>query len=184
MSIDDIIAEQINQLRREKNLSIEQLARLSGVSKAMISKIERRESSPSATLLGRLAAGLGVPVTQLLTGPVEPAQRLRQRHEQETWRDPELGYIRRQVTEREADSGLEMVEISLPGQTRISYPRWSNNVYQQRLWLIEGSLQLDYGDEHFTLSPGDCLNFDVNQPVTFSNRTDDVCRYLLVITGA
>nr|WP_113866624.1 helix-turn-helix domain-containing protein [Brenneria salicis]NMN92676.1 XRE family transcriptional regulator [Brenneria salicis ATCC 15712 = DSM 30166]RBP62489.1 XRE family transcriptional regulator [Brenneria salicis ATCC 15712 = DSM 30166]RLM30587.1 transcriptional regulator [Brenneria salicis ATCC 15712 = DSM 30166] len=183
MSIDEVIASQIYQLRKAKNMSIELLAHQSGVSKAMISKIERKASSPSATILGRLAAGLGVPITQLLSNDQQPRQRLRRKAEQETWRDPELHYLRRQVLEREAATGLEMIEIILPAFAKVSYPRWSSHPYQQRLWLIEGALTVEYHNERFALTPGDCLNFDVKHPVTFHNPDQSECRYLLVITN-
>ncbi|RLM21953.1 transcriptional regulator [Brenneria alni] len=183
MSIDDVIAVQIYQLRKSKNMSIELLAQHSGVSKAMISKIERKESSPSATILGRLAAGLGVPITQLLSHDHQPRQRLRRKADQDTWRDPALHYLRRQVSERESTTGLEMIEITLPAFARVSYPSWSSHPYQQRLWMIEGALIVEYHDERFELESGDCLHFDVGHPVTFYNPHPNECRYLLVITN-
>ncbi|PWC11992.1 transcriptional regulator [Brenneria roseae subsp. americana] len=183
MSIDNVIATQLYQLRRAKNMSIELLAQHSGVSKAMISKIERQESSPSATILGRLAAGLGIPITQLLSDENQPRQRLRRKADQEIWRDPAQHYLRRQVSEREPATGLEMIEITLPPFAKVSYPRWSSHPYQQRLWLIEGALTVEYHAERFDLMAGDCLNFDVEHAVTFHNSHPSECRYLLVITN-
>lgn len=181
MSIDNIIATRLYQLRKANGLSIDALAQHSGVSKAMISKIERQESSPTAVTLGKLAAGLGVPLAQLLLLEEQPPQRLRKRERQEIWQDPEQGYWRRQVCEPDPKTGLEMVEITLPAQVRVHYPRWSSRPYQQRLWLLEGSLNLAYGAETFLVEPGDCLTFGVDQPVTFTNPSQQPCRYLLVI---
>ncbi|MFS2051678.1 helix-turn-helix domain-containing protein, partial [Variovorax sp. CT11-76] len=59
--IDALIAHRLLALRQTQGLSLSELAERSGVSKAMISKVERAQSSPTAVLLGRLAAGLGVP---------------------------------------------------------------------------------------------------------------------------
>ena len=84
MSIDNIIATRLYQLRKANGLSIDALAQQSGVSKAMISKIERQESSPTAVTLGKLAAGLGVPLAQLLLAEEQPPQRLRKRERQES----------------------------------------------------------------------------------------------------
>jgi transcriptional regulator with XRE-family HTH domain len=67
MTIDALIASRLLALRQAQGLSLAELAEVSGVSKAMISKVERAESSPTAMILGRLAAGLGVPLAQLLT---------------------------------------------------------------------------------------------------------------------
>jgi transcriptional regulator with XRE-family HTH domain len=182
--IDSLIAGRLLALRQAKSLSLAELAELSGVSKAMISKVERAESSPTAVLLGRLAAGLGVPLAQLLTEDKGAPQRLRSRAEQDVWRDPEAGYLRRQVAERDAASGVEMVEIELPRSAQVGYPRWSGKPYRQCLWMLEGALRVDYGDERFELATGDCLDFGVDRPLVFKALGRTGCRYLLVASPA
>ncbi|QNK66779.1 helix-turn-helix domain-containing protein [Variovorax sp. PAMC26660] len=179
-NIDALIATRLLALRQAQGLSLAELAERSGVSKAMISKVERAQSSPTAVLLGRLAAGLGVPLAQLLTEDKAQPQRLRARAAQETWRDPEAGYLRRQVAERHAGSGVELVEVELPRSAQVSYPRWSGKPYRQCLWMLEGALRVDYGDERFELAPGDCLDFGVDRPLVFKALGRSACRYLLV----
>lgn len=182
--IDSLIAGRLLALRQAKSLSLAELAGLSGVSKAMISKVERAESSPTAVLLGRLAAGLGVPLAQLLTEDKDTPQRLRSRAEQDVWRDPEAGYLRRQIVERGAAGGVEMVEIELPRSAQVGYPRWSGKPYRQCLWMLEGALRVDYGDERFELATGDCLDFGVDRPLVFKALGRTGCRYLLVASPA
>ncbi|MGJ7533737.1 MULTISPECIES: helix-turn-helix domain-containing protein [unclassified Variovorax] len=179
-NIDMLIATRLLALRQAQALSLAELAERSGVSKAMISKVERAQSSPTAVLLGRLAAGLGVPLAQLLTEEKEQPQRLRTRAEQEVWRDPKAGYLRRQVAERHAGSGIELVEVELPRSAQVDYPRWSGKPYRQCLWMLEGALRVDYGDERFELAPGDCLDFGVDRPLVFKALGRTACRYLLV----
>ncbi|MGC1174569.1 helix-turn-helix domain-containing protein [Polaromonas sp.] len=183
MTIDALIASRLLALRQARGLSLAQLAEVSGVSKAMISRVERVESSPTAMILGRLAAGLGVSLAQLLTEDKEEeaVRRLRKRAEQAVWRDPKAGYLRRQVAEREPDNGIEMVEVELPRSARVAYPQWSGQPYRQRLWLVDGSLRVEYGDEVFELEPGDCLDFGVDRPVAFKTLGRSACRYLLVV---
>jgi len=179
-NIDALIATRLLALRQARGLSLAELAELSGVSKAMISKVERAQSSPTAMLLGRLAAGLGVSLAQLLTEEKEGPRRLRTRAAQEVWRDPEAGYLRRQVAERGAGSGVELVEVELPRSAQVGYPRWSGKPYRQCLWMLEGALRVDYGDERFELAPGDCLDFGVDRPLVFKALGRTACRYLLV----
>lgn len=150
----------------------------------MISKVERAESSPTAVLLGRLAAGLGVPLAQLADGGQGLAAPAAPRAEQEVWRDPEAGYLRRQVAERGASGGVEMVEIELPRSAQVAYPRWSGKPYRQCLWMLEGALRVDYGEERFELAPGDCLDFGVDRPLVFKALGRAGCRYLLVASPA
>jgi len=178
--IDALIATRLLALRQAKGLSLAELAELSGVSKAMISKVERAQSSPTAVLLGRLAAGLGVSLAQLLTEEKEGPQRLRTKAMQEVWRDPEAGYLRRQVAERgTTGSGVELVEVELPRSAQVGYPRWSGKPYRQSLWMLEGALRVDYGDERFDLAAGDCLDFGVDRPLVFKALGRTACRYLL-----
>jgi len=179
-NIDVLIATRLLALRQAQGLSLAELAERSGVSKAMISKVERAQSSPTAVLLGKLAAGLGVPLAQLLTEEKSQPKRLRKHAEQEVWRDPQAGYLRRQVAERHAGSGVEMVEIELPRSAQVDYPRWSGKPYRQCLWMLEGELRVDYGDERFELAPGDCLDFGVDRPLVFKALGHVACRYLLV----
>lgn len=180
-NIDALIASRLLALRQSQALSLAELAERSGVSKAMISKVERAQSSPTAVLLGRLAAGLGVPLAQLLTEDKGLPQRLRTRAAQEVWRDPEAGYLRRQVAERRAGNGVvELVEVELPRSAQVGYPRWSGKPYRQCLWMLEGALRVDYGDERFELAPGDCLDFGVDRPLVFKALGRSGCRYLLV----
>ncbi|MBW6113839.1 helix-turn-helix transcriptional regulator, partial [Pseudomonas aeruginosa] len=57
MDIDELIARRLAALRKERELTLAQLAERCAVSKAMISRIERNQSSPTASVLGRLAGG-------------------------------------------------------------------------------------------------------------------------------
>ena len=77
--------------------------------------------------------------------------------------------------------GVELVEVQLPRGATVAYPPWSGAPYAQRLWLLEGDLRVDYGDEHHRLAEGDCLNFAVDRPLRFKALGTRGCRYLLVI---
>jgi transcriptional regulator with XRE-family HTH domain len=181
--LDAHIAGRAQALRLAAGLSLAELAARSGVSKAMISKVERGESSPTATLLGRLAAGLGVSLTAFLAPDELHPQRLRKRADQPVWRDPENGYRRRQVAPLDAQTRVELVEVELPRGARITYPRWSGNPYAQRLWVVEGALRVDYGEEAFDLDAGDSLDFGVDRNLAFKTLGGRMCRYLLVIAA-
>src|SRR2546421_9916981 len=67
------IADRVRELRAAQGLSLDALAGKSGVSRSMISVIERGESSPTAVVLEKLAAGLGVTLASLFDAPAAPA---------------------------------------------------------------------------------------------------------------
>src|SRR5689334_17524825 len=122
--IDGGIARRLQAVRRARGLSLAALAAASGVSKAMLSRVERAECSATAALLGRVASGLGVPLSELLLPSAPAPRRLLPRAAQPVWRDPALGYRRRQVAAADAATGVELVEVELPRRTRVDYPPW------------------------------------------------------------
>ncbi len=181
--LDAAIGARLQALRQARGLSLGALAEASGVSKAMISRVERAQSSATAALLGRLAAGLGTTLSELLVVAEPPPQRLRRRDAQPAWRDPELGYRRRQVAPSDAETGVELVEVELPRRTVVSYPRWQGRVYRERLWVVDGRLQVSWGDEVFEMDPGDSLDLSVDRALSFRSLGDSGCRYLLVVAA-
>src|SRR4249920_3562045 len=85
------IAERVGELRAGQGLSLEALAGKSGVSRSMISLIERGESSPTAVVLEKLATGLGVMLASLFDAPAGVDQMaggpVARREDQPQWRD-------------------------------------------------------------------------------------------------
>ncbi|MBO6205278.1 MAG: helix-turn-helix transcriptional regulator, partial [Selenomonas sp.] len=69
MTINAIIANNIKRLREEQNLSFGQLADRSGVSKVMLSQIEKGEGNPTINTIWKVANGLGVDYSQLIAPP-------------------------------------------------------------------------------------------------------------------
>ena len=96
------IAARVSELRSAREFSLDELATKSGVSRSMISLIERGESSPTAVVLEKLAAGLGVTLASLFDGPAAeaamPPGPVSRRADQPEWQDPESGYLRRNVS--------------------------------------------------------------------------------------
>ena len=89
------IAEAVRAQRRRRGWSLDELAARSGVSRAMISKIERKASTPTAVLLARLADALGVSLNALMFDPDTTANHASTTstvNDQALWRDPASGY--------------------------------------------------------------------------------------------
>src|ERR1041385_8924331 len=113
--VDDLSARLAQRLRLERDSrgwSLADLAERSGVSRAMISKIEREEVSPTAVILVRLAGAFDLTLAGLLLR-AEGQGRLTRATEQPVWRDPKTGYLRKQVFSR-PDHPLEIIEVELP----------------------------------------------------------------------
>jgi len=91
-NLNDRIAERVRELRAAQGCSLEELASKSGVSRSMISLIERGESSPTAVVLEKLSVGLGVTLASLFDAPDSAAAAnngpVARRKDQPLWQDP------------------------------------------------------------------------------------------------
>ncbi|ENX45274.1 MULTISPECIES: helix-turn-helix domain-containing protein [Acinetobacter] len=180
------IAQQVRELRLARGYTLDILATRCQVSRSAISLIERGEASPTAVVLEKLANGLGVPLTQLFDVPQnnQSPQPLIRRTQQSEWKDPETGYIRRQISPPNWKSPFQIVEIEFPPQSRITYEiSETSKVVQQQLWVVEGEIDIQLGDSSYALSTGDCLAMQLNQPVIYSNNSSQVARYILVVSN-
>jgi transcriptional regulator with XRE-family HTH domain len=175
------IAERLKDRREELGLSLADLATRSGVSKAMISRIERREASPTAAILGRLCAGLDITLSGLMAAVEERALVLLKAEAQPQWRDPETGFERLAVSPAGTGSPVEIVQATLPPGAEISYPPLPAQGFDQHILGISGTLSLRSGKNNFVISAGDCLHCAPGQPHVFSNTGKMPARYLVII---
>lgn len=176
----DAIASTLKQEREARKWSLADLAERSGVSKAMISKIERREASPTATVLGRLSGAFGVPLSVLIASAEKAAERLSLSERQPVWTDPETGYLRRAISP--AGAPAELIEVSLPPGARISYPASAFAFQQQQIWMLEGRLDFSEDGVEHALKAGDCLLLGAPSDCVFFNPGTVPSRYLVVLS--
>lgn len=147
----------------------------------MIAKIERSEVQPTAALLGRLSAALGMTLSELVARAEHADRRLARAAEQPRFTDPESGYRRRALSP--ASGGpLELVEVELPAGAEVSYPADAYVFIHQQNWVLDGRLHLREGDTEHELEQGDCLQLGPPAPCTFVNPTRRKCRYLVALT--
>ncbi|MBS0341754.1 MAG: helix-turn-helix domain-containing protein [Proteobacteria bacterium] len=177
------IARRVRELRSARAETMDSLAARSGVSKSMISLIERGEASPTAVVLEKLAAGLGVAMAALF-GPDKSAQQqpLSRRTDQAIWKDPESGYLRRNLSPTNWPTPIQLVEVHFPAGARVAYESSNRKpALEQQVWVLQGQIELTLGDEKFALKAGDCLAIRVDRPLVFSNPSTQAARYLLAV---
>jgi transcriptional regulator with XRE-family HTH domain len=182
-NLNERIASRVRSLRTAQRLSLETLAGKSGVSRSMISLIERGQTSATAVVLDKVAAGLGVTLASLFEQPADqaPAGPVARREDQPQWRDLASGYVRRLVSPPGQSQPLRIVEIHFPPRARVSFengPR-EERVYQQ-IWVLQGQMEVTLGEECYRLREGDCLAMQRGQPTMFYNPTRHLARYVVV----
>jgi transcriptional regulator with XRE-family HTH domain len=182
------IAERVRELRAARGLSLDVLANKSGVSRSMISLIERGESSPTAVVLERLATALAVTLASLFDAPASAATTvsgpLARRDQQPEWRDPASGYLRRNVSPPSAAHTLQIVEVHFPAGGRVAFETGVRDVHvHQQVWLLEGAIDITLGEERHRLREGDCLAMQLDRPTMFHNPTRKPARYAVVLVS-
>ena len=178
------LAERVRGLRTARGLTLDMLTERSGVSRSMISAIERGESSPTAVLLERLAAGLGVTLASLFDLPAAGRAPLVRRAEQPEWRDPASGYVRRNVSPPGYASPIQIVEVAFPPGAQLAYETGARDVrVSQQVWVLEGDIDVTVGETCHHLHAGDCLAYVLDRPTGFHNPTDKTARYAVVLTS-
>lgn len=181
------IACRVRELRTAQALSLDALAGRSGVSRSMISLVERGESSPTAVVLEKLSAGLGVTLASLFDPPAAAAEAprgpLARRTDQPQWRDPASGYLRRNVSPPGVPQPMQIVEVHFPSRGRVAFENVRDTRVHQQVWVLEGSIEVTLGGECHRLREGDCLAMQLDRPTMFHNPTRRPARYALVIAS-
>ncbi|HYM31282.1 MAG TPA: helix-turn-helix domain-containing protein [Candidatus Cybelea sp.] len=181
-NIDGRIGARVRELRAERSLTLDGLARSANVSRAMLSRIERGESSPTAQLLGKICGGLGITLSVLFAATEKPVSPLSRRSDQPTWRDPATHYLRRNISPPGTGSPVDIVEVEFPPGGSVAFDSQRLAGADQHIWVLDGTLELALGDETFRLEKGDCLFMRFDRPVLFRNPTRRPIRYAVVIS--
>jgi transcriptional regulator with XRE-family HTH domain len=178
------IASRVRTLRAKLGMTLDALAAKCHVSRSMISLVERGESSPTAVVLEKIATGLGVPLATLFDDSTAPASPVSRRDDRTAWRDPQSGYVRRNISPANFPSPIQIVEIVLPAGARVAYETGTRDVtMHQQIWVQEGSVEVTLGSVTYRLSEDDCLAMQLNEPTAFRNRTRKPARYLVIIAS-
>ncbi|QEE41174.1 MULTISPECIES: XRE family transcriptional regulator [unclassified Methylobacterium] len=176
-----VLADEIRRRRRERDLSLEALASLSGVSRSMISKIERGEAAPSTVVLSRLAEALGVTFSRLMSPATEVEVLLIPASRQPVLRDEASGFLRRCLSPVLPGRGIDWVLNTLPpGATTGEFVAHRRGV-SEYIFVLKGRLRATIGDRAVVVEEGDSLYFEADAGHTFTNLGAEACQYFLVI---
>ncbi|MCH9406005.1 helix-turn-helix domain-containing protein [Pantoea agglomerans] len=173
------IGQKVKEEREKRGWSLTELADNSGVSRAMIHKIERGESSPTAVLLARLSGSFDMTISQLLAQTEVQTGTLVRHENQPVWQDPETGYLRRHVSPGEMP--VDLVSVELPANTAVPMPAISYVSRRQLIWVIEGTLTFEAGSSTYEMAAGDCLELGDPADCVFRNKTTNSCRYAVIV---
>jgi XRE family transcriptional regulator, regulator of sulfur utilization len=172
-------------LRRQRGLSLDDLSRRAGVSKSMLSQIERAQANPTVAVVWRLATALGVPLAELLgeTRPAEPLLATEPAHAAPLLTSPDGRCALRILGPIDLAGRFEWYQLTVqPGGALDSQPHAPGS--REHLTLASGTLEVSAGAQSTRLRHGETARYAVDVPHRIHNPGKTTAQALLVVIHA
>jgi hypothetical protein len=135
-------------------------------------------------VLEKVATALGSTLASLFDDTDASPEPVSRAETRETWRDPESGYTRRNISPPGFPSPIQIVEVSFPAGARVAYESGERDAgVHQQVWVQDGQIEISFDGATHKLTKGDCLAMELRSPVTFRNRTKKSARYVVVLAS-
>lgn len=182
IDITAAVARNLRQLRAERNLSLERLAELSGVSRAMLNQVENSKSTPTIALLWKIACGLNVPLNRLLQFERASTVRLLRYEDTKVLQNPDQTYSSRALFPfGSGPRETEFYEICIkPGGAEAADSHMRGTY--ENLVVVRGRLRVTVNNTAYDLFARDALFFQADVPHTYENPGDTDAIIYLVMT--
>jgi transcriptional regulator with XRE-family HTH domain len=182
--LSQLVCERVRELRKAKGWTLEQLASLSGVSRSMLSQIERGAANPTLGVAFRVAQAFGMSLGDLVETPA-PKPRidvLRSSDRQFLFRDDEQCRIRT-LSPLHLEKDVEFYELVIKaGGVLTSAPHFEGT--REFLTVEQGTVRLTAGDETCELAPGDSAHYPADVPHRIENLgAENAVAFLVDIYG-
>jgi transcriptional regulator with XRE-family HTH domain len=169
------VAENLRQRRKARGMSLDDLARASGVSRAALSQIETCKSNATLGVLWKIAVGLGIPIAELIGAPRTGVALLR-REDSQLLRSADGKFESRPLTPAGASPLVELYELRLAARSTHRSDAHSPGTHEV-LVVLSGVCRMRVGDEVYDLGPGDSIAFPADRPHAYENPASGEARY-------
>ena len=177
MEIGKIIAANLKRLREEQNLSQGQLAEKAGISKVVVSQIEKGDANPTINTIWKLTGALGLPYTSLLDPPDLQAVHVRKKDITALTEDR---YHIFSYYPKSTERNFELYEIEMDAGCEHSSIGHSSNSVEYVL-VTEGRISLRVGEQEYLLETEDALCFNASLPHCYLNQEGQAAKAVLLI---
>ena len=168
-AVNEYVCRRVRELRKQKGWTLEQLASLSGVSRSMLSQIERGQANPTLGVAYRIAQALGLSLGDLVDVPIRKTAIDVMRHDdaRALFRDDPDCRIRT-LSPLQLEKDVEFYELTLkPGGVLDSAPHFKQT--REVLTIEKGSVRLTAGEESCELHKGDSAHYPADVPHKIEN---------------
>jgi transcriptional regulator with XRE-family HTH domain len=173
------VATNLHEQRRRRDMSLDQLAQRTGVSRAGLSQIETRKTNPSIGVLWKIASGLGIPFSELI-GDSTHAVSVLLRSDTQVLRSTDRKFESRPLMPSGGSNQIEVYELRLAARSRHTSEAHGSGT-RELVIVLSGSLRMSVGVETQDLASGDSMLFNANAPHVYENPGGSEARYHDVI---
>jgi transcriptional regulator with XRE-family HTH domain len=174
------LGERIRMERLRRRLSLQDLEARTGVSRSMLSEVERGGKVPTVLLLDRIATGLGTSIARLLGEERTARVIVRRRDEQDTAADPS-GWERRILSPVLPGLEFELMRTTIPPGVNAGEFAAHAPGSREYLAMERGTLRLTIDDIEYLLGPGDSIYYAGDCRHAFANPGGATCVYYLAM---
>ena len=175
------VAENLRHRRKMRAMSLDDLAKASGVSRAALSQIETCKTNPTVGLLWKIAVGLGVPIAELIGAPVAGSVSVLRRGDAQVLRSTDGRFESRPLAPAGVSPLVEVYELRLHARSSHRAEAHAPGTHEIVV-VLSGLLRMRVGDESHDLGPGDSISFAADRPHTYENPGASEARYHNVIS--
>lgn len=172
----------LQKLRLQRGLTLEDLSRAAGVSKSMLSQIEREKANPTIAVAWRLANALGIGIEELLATETRNADPIHilEPHETPTLPGNHAGYVLRILGPMELAGKYEWYELSLATDgALVSHPHDPGTM--EYLTLLHGAIELEVDGVKKKLKAGGTARYQADKNHAIRNAGKAEAKALLVV---
>jgi transcriptional regulator with XRE-family HTH domain len=176
------VADHLREQRKRRGMSLDQLAQLTGVSRAALSQIETRKTNPTIGVLWKIASGVGIAFSDLV-GEAPAGLSVLRHGESQLLRSTGGKFDSRPLMRGAGIPKIEMYELRFAARSRhASEPHGRGT--QEILVVLNGVMRMIVGEQSNDLGSGDSVVFDANKPHIYENPGSSEARCHNVIVYA
>lgn len=172
----------LQRMRLGRGLTLEDLSRAAGVSKSMLSQIEREKANPTIAVAWRLANALGIGIGELLSTEARTAEPIRilEAHETPGMTGDHAGYVLRILGPMELAGKYEWYELTLaPGGALVSHPHDPGTT--EHLTVLNGNVEIEVDGLTKKVKPHATARYQADKPHAIRNLGKAEAKALLVV---
>ena len=178
-----VLCSRVTELRKKNKLTLDQLAAASGVSRSMLSQIERGQANPTLAVTFRIAQAFGITIGELVDQP---------------WASPSIEVVHgddpnnlfraddecsiRTLSPLHMEKNIEFYELKLaPGNSLNSASHYEGT--KELLTVSQGQARVVSGDSTTELATGDTAHYRADLSHRIENTGDEMLMCYLVVTS-